>query len=342
VFRTSAFAEGWASLLGEIMMKFHRRKFLHLAANASALTAVPSIVWALDYPARPIHIVVGFPAGAPADIIARLFSQSLSERLGQGVVVDNRPGSAGNIGAQYVVNAPADGYTLLLITSAYATNPSLYRNPKYNLIRDIAPIAGINSGPFIMVVRPEFPAKSVAQFIAYAKANPGKINMASTGIGSPGHVLGALFEMLTGVELVHVPYTGNYISDLLGGQVQVAFSPPQSVAGYIQSGKFRALAVTTKSRSELLPTVPTVGETVPGYEGGGWIGIGAPRNTPASIVEKLGLETDAIVADISFDKQLANYLSVPMRMNRVQFAKFIADETEKWAKVIKFAGILPV
>ena len=318
-----------------------RRGFLRLVAGAAALPISLRNASALDYPNRPVHITVGFPAGGPADIIARLFAQSLSQRLGQPFIVENRPGSAGNIAAEYVVNAPADGYALLLITAAYATNPSLYRNLKYNLIKDIVPIACICSGSFFMVVSPDFPAKTVAEFITYAKANPGKIDMASTGVGSPGHVQGALFEMLTGVRLVHVPYTGNYVSDLLSGLVQVAFSPPTVVVGYVRSGKLRALAVTSKMRSDILPSVPTIGETVSGYDADGWIGIGAPRNTPEPIIEKLSQETRAIVADVAFDKRLANDAVVPMPMNSAQFGKFIADETEKWANVVKFAGIKP-
>ena len=323
-------------------MKVARRGLARLLAGAAALPITLRQASAVfDYPTKPVHITVGFPAGGPADIIARLFAQTLSGRLGQPVVVENRPGSAGNIGAEYVVNARADGYALLLITAAYTTNPSLYRNLKYSLIKDIAPVACICSGSFVMVVSPEFSAKTIAEFITYARANPGKINMASTGVGSPGHVQGALFEMLTGVKLVHVPYTGNYVSDLLSGQVQVAFSPPTIVVGYVRSGKLRALAVTSKMRSDMIPSVPTIGETVPGYDANGWIGIGAPRNTPEPIIEKLSHDTGAIVADAGFDKRLAKAAVVPMPMNSTQFGKFLADETEKWAKVVKFAGIKP-
>jgi tripartite-type tricarboxylate transporter receptor subunit TctC len=268
-------------------------------------------------------------------------AQGLSDRLGQPVIVENRPGAAGNIGAEYVAKAPADGHTLLLITTAYATNPSLYRNLNYNLIRDIAAVASINNAPFVMVVTPTFPAKTVAEFIAYAKGNPGKINMASTGIGSPGHVLGALFEMMTGVKLVHVPYAGNYLSDLLSGQVQVAFSPIQSLVGQIQAGKLPALGVTSATRSATLPDLPTIGETVAGYEGGGWLGIGAPRNTPSPVVEKLSQEINAIISDPAFAQRLATYAAVPMRMSPSEFGKLIADETEKWAKVVTFAGVKP-
>jgi tripartite-type tricarboxylate transporter receptor subunit TctC len=323
-------------------MKMERRQFLRMGAAAAVLPAFSRIVKAQAYPTRPVHIIVGFPAGSPADTIARLTAQSLTDRLGQQVVVDNRPGAAGNIAAEAVVRAPADGYTLLLITTAYTTNPSLFQNLSFNFLKDIAPVAGVDSAPFVMVVNPSFPAKTIPEFIAYAKANPGKINMASSGIGSPPHIFGALFEMMTGIELVHVPYTGNYLPDLLSGQVQIAFTPIQSLIGFIRADKLRALAVTSRLRSDAIPDVPTVGEFVHGYEASGWIGIGSPKGVPAQIIDVLNKKITAGLDEASIKARLEHLGAVPMPMAPPVFAKFLADETDKWAKVIKFAGIKPV
>jgi tripartite-type tricarboxylate transporter receptor subunit TctC len=323
-------------------MKVNRRHLLRMGATAAVLPAFSRIASGQAYPSRPVHIVVGFPAGSPADIIARLTAESLSERLGQQVVVDNRPGAAGNIAAEAVAKAPADGYTLLLITTAYTTNPSLFRNLSFNFLKDIEAVAGVNSAPFVMVVNPTFPAKTVPEFIAYAKANPGKINMATSGIGGPPHIFGALFEMMTSVKLVPVPYTGNYLPDLLSGQVQVAFTPIQSPIGFIRAGKLRALAVTSKTRSDAIPDVPALGEFVHGYEATGWIGIGAPKNTPDQITETLNRKITAGLDDPSVKARLAHLGAVPMPMAPSVFAKFLTKETDKWAKVIEFAGVKPM
>ncbi|MGD0025288.1 MAG: tripartite tricarboxylate transporter substrate binding protein [Xanthobacteraceae bacterium] len=322
-------------------MKLSRRRFLHLASGAAALPAMPRIASAQAYPSRPVRIIGGFPAGSASDIIARLAGQRLSERLGQQFVIDNRPGAGSNIGAELVVRAPPDGYTLLLITAANAINASLYENLNFNFIRDIAPIASIGGNPFVMVVNPSVPAKTVPEFIAYAKANPGKIDMASFGNGSALHVFGELFKMMTGVDLVHVPYRSSFMPDLLGGQVQVAFTPiPLSIA-YIRDGKLRALAVTTARRLEVLPDIPALGEFVPGYEASGWYGVGAPKSTSTEIIEKLNKEINAVVADPDMKARLIGLGVPPMSMAPAEFGKLIADETEKWAKVIKFAGIKP-
>ena len=276
-------------------MKLPRRQFLHLAAGAAALPAVSRIAWAQAYPTRPVRIIVGFAAGGAADIIARLIGQWLSERLGQPFVIENRPGAGSNIATEAVVRAPPDGYTLLLVGTANAINATLYDKLNFNFIRDIAPVAGIIRVPNVMVVNPSVPAKTVPEFIAYAKANPGKINMASGGIGTAAHVSGELFKMMAGVDMVHVPYRGAApaLTDLLGGQVQVMFASMPSSIEHIRAGKLRALAVTTATRSEALPDIPTVGEFVPGYEASAWYGVGAPKDTPAEIVDKLNKEINA-------------------------------------------------
>jgi tripartite-type tricarboxylate transporter receptor subunit TctC len=322
-------------------MKVDRRQLLRMGAAAAVLPAFSRSANAQAYPGRPVHIIVGFPAGSPADIITRLTAESLSERLGQPAIVDNRPGAAGNIAAEAVAKAPADGYTLLLITTAYTTNPSLFRNLNFNLLKDIAPVAGVNNAPFVMVVNPAFPARTVPEFITYAKANPGKVNMATSGIGGPPHIFGALFEMMTGVKLVPVPYTGNYLPDLLSGQVQVAFTPIQSPIEFIRAGKLRALAVTSRARSDAIPDVPAVGEFVHGYEATGWIGIGAPKSTPDEIIEMLNTKVTAGLDDPSIKARLARLGAAPMPMAPSEFGKFLADETDKWAKVIRFAGVKP-
>src|SRR5215468_6792196 len=267
-------------------MKLPRREFLHLTAGAAALPAVSRFAWAQAYPSRPVRFVVGFPAGGAPDIIARLAGQWLSERLGQQFVIENRPGFGGNIATEFVVRAPPDGYTLLAPVSTNAVNATLYANLNFNFRRDIAPIAGIANAPFVVVVAPSFPAKTISEFIAYAKANPGKINMASGGNGSSPHIFGELFQIMTGTELVHVPYRGAYMPDLIAGQVQVVFSPIPQALELIRTGQLRALAATTPKRQESLPDVPAVSEFVPGYEAAGWYGLGAPRGTPGEIVNK--------------------------------------------------------
>jgi tripartite-type tricarboxylate transporter receptor subunit TctC len=319
-------------------MKLHRRTLLHLAAGA-ALPATLHVSWAESYPTRQVRIIVGFPAGSGPDVVARLMGQWLSERLGQPVVIDNRPGVGGNIGTEVVVRAPPDGYTLLFVVAANAWDAALYANLNYNFMRDIALVAAIDATPFVMEVYPSFPAKTVPEFIAYAKANPGKINMATAGIGSGPHVYGALFNMMAGVDLVPVHYRGNPLPDLLGGQVQVFFGPIPSSIGYIRAEKLRALAVTGASRSEALPDIPTIGDFVPGYEATGWVGIGAPKSTPAEIVEKLNTEINAILKDPKVIAQLVNLGAVATPMSPADFEKLLAHETEKWGNVIKFAGI---
>ncbi len=324
-------------------MKLPRRKFLHLAAGAAALPTMSRVAWAQTYPTRPVHLIVGFAAGGPNDISARLMGQWLSERLGQQFVVENRPGAGGNVATELVVRAPADGYTLLLVPAPAAINATLYDNLSFNFIRDIAPVAGILRVPEVMVVNPSVPANTVPEFIAYAKANPGKINMASAGNGSVPHVAGELFKFMAGVDLVRVGYRGGgpALIDLLGGQVQVMFEPTLSTIAYIRAGKLRALAVTSATRSPALPDVPTVGEFVPGYEATAWFGIGAPKNTPTEIVDRLNTEVNAGLADPKIKDRLADLGGVGMPMSSVEFGKLIADETEKWAKVIHAANIKP-
>jgi len=322
-------------------MKLPRRTFLHLAAGAAALPAASRIARAQTYPTRPVRIVVGFPAGATPDIVARVAGQALSERFGQQFVIDNRPGAGSNIAAEIVARAPADGYTLLLTVSANAINATLYANLTFDFIRDIVPVGFIGDGPFVMVVTPAFPAKTVPEFIAYAKANPGKINMASQGSGLATHLMGELFKMMAGVDLVHVPYRSNYMADLLGGQVQVAFAPMPSVIEYVGDGRLRALAVTTATRWRLLPDIPAIGEFVPGYDASGWNGIGAPKSTPTEIVEKLNNEINAVIADPKIEAHLIDLGIKPMAMTPADFGKRIAADTAKWAKVIRFANIKP-
>src|SRR5262245_57158725 len=324
-------------------MKLPRRNFLHLAAGATALTVVSRIASAQTYPTRPVRIIVGFAPGGATDIMARLMGQSLSERLGQQFVVENRPGAASNVGTEAVGNAAPDGYTLLVVTSVNAINATLYEKLNFNLIRDVAPVASTHREPFVMEANPSVPVKTVAEFIAHAKANPGKINMASAGIGSGNHISGELFKMMTGVNLVHVPYRGGgpALVDLLGGQVQVMFATMSSSIEYVRAGKLRALAVTTETRSPVLPDIPTVAEFVPGYESSFWTGVGAPRNTPADIVEKLNKEINVALADPKMRARLADLGGTPLPGSPAQFGKLIVDETEKWGKVIKFAGIKP-
>ena len=322
-------------------MKLPRRNFLHLAGAAAALPAVSRIARAQTYPSRPVRLIVPLaPAGA-SDITARLIGQWLSERLGQQFVIENRPGSGGNIGTETVVRASADGYTLLMVGGWNAINATLYDKLSFNFIRDIAPVAGINREPYVIAVHPSVPAKSVLEFIAYAKAKPGKVSMASAGIGTPGHVSGELFKMMAGVNMVHVPYRGAApaLADLLAGQVQVTFASMTSSIEYIRAGRLRALAVTTMSRAEALPDIPTVGEFVPGYEATAWFGIGAPRNTPAEIVDKLNKEINAGLADPKIKGRLADLGSTPFPGSPADFGKLIADETEKWDNVIRALNI---
>jgi tripartite-type tricarboxylate transporter receptor subunit TctC len=319
----------------------HRRQFLHLAAGAAALPAVLRFAWAQAYPSRPVRLIVGFtPASAP-DIIARLMGQWLSERLGQQFVIDNRPGGGGNIGTEAVVRASPDGYTLLMVGGWNAINATLYDKLSFNFLRDIAPVAGIIRERIVMVVHPSFPAKTVPEFIAYAKANPGKVTMASPGNGSSPHVSGELFKMMAGIDMIHVPYRGGgqVMTDLIAGQVQVSFIGLTVAINHIRSGKVRALAVTTATRSDVLPDIPTVGDFVPGYEASAFFGVGAPRNTPAEIIDKLNKEINAGLSDPELRRGLAKGGGAVLAGSSADFGKFIGDETEKWAKVIKFAGI---
>jgi len=322
-------------------MSLPRRKFLHLATGIAAASVFADFASALDYPTRPVHFIVGFPPGGAPDILAWLLGQSLSERLGQTFVVENRPGAGTNIATELVVRAAPDGYTLLLIGTPNMINASLFANLKYNFVRDIAPIGTIGRNPFVMVVNPSFPAKTVAEFIAYAKANPGKINMTSTGTGNLTHFSGELFKMMAGIDMLHVPGHGEMEaqSDLLTGRVQVMFDPIVSSIGYIKAGTLRALAVTTGTRLEMLPDVPTVGEFLPGYAVDAILGVGAPKGTPAEILDKLNKEIGASLADPNIKTRLAALGFLPAAMTPAQFGKFIADETEKWAKVVKFAGV---
>ena len=297
------------------------------------------IAWAETYPTRPVRVIVGQPAGTAADIIARLLGQWLSERLGQPFIVENRPGAGSNIGTEAVAHSPPDGYTLLLVLATNAINATLYENLNFNFIRDIAPVASIGGIPFVMVVNPSLPDKTVPEFHAYDKANPGKINMASPGNGTAPHVYGELFKAMAGVDLVHVPYRSNPLPDLLAGQVQVYFTAIPSSIGYIRTGALSALAVTTATRSELLPDIPTVGEFVLGYEASAWQGVGVPKNTPTEIIEKLNKGINAGLADANMKARLADLGAVPTPMTLSEFGKFIADETEKWGEVIQTAGI---
>lgn len=324
-------------------MKAARRRFLHLAASAAALPFAPHLAKAQAYPSRPVHLVVGFPPGGPTDIAARPMGQWLSERLGQQFVVENRPGAGSNIGTEMVVRAPADGHTLLLAYSANAINATLYDNLSFNFIRDIAPVASISREATVMVVNPSFPAGTIPEFVAFAKANPGRINFASGGHGTPPHVVGELFKLMAGVNLTHVPYRGGApaVNDLLGGQVQVMFASPSISIEHVRAGRLRALAVTTATRSQALPDVPTVGEFLPGFEASVWLGIGAPRNTPAEIIDRLNKEINAALADPGISSRFAGFGSTVLPGSPSDFGKLIADETEKWAKVIRAANIKP-
>jgi tripartite-type tricarboxylate transporter receptor subunit TctC len=322
-------------------MNFPRRKFLHLAAGTTMAAVWPRRARALDYPTRPVRLVDGFAAGGAVDIVARILCQWLSQRLGQPFVVDNKPGAATNIATEEVVRAAPDGYTLLWTTTANTTNATIYDKLSFNFIRDIAPVGTIDRFPLVMEVNPAVPAKTVPEFVAYAKANPGKINYGSGGIGTIQHVAGELFKFMTGVDLVHVPYRGAalVLNDLLAGQVQLSFSPIASSLGYIRADRLRALAVTGTMRSPALPDLPTVSEFLPGYEASAVDGIGAPKNTPAEIIDKLNTEMNAALADPAITARLADLGSIPLSMTPAEYRALIAADTEKWAKVIKFAGI---
>ena len=322
-------------------MKIPRRAFLRLAAGAVVLPALPRIALAETYPSRPVHIVVGFAAGSASDIVARLIGQRLSERLGQPFVIENKGGAGGTLGAETVVRASPDGYTLLACSSADAVNATLYDKLNFIFLRDTVPVASIASGPLVLVVNPSFPAKTVPEFIAYAKANPGKINFGSAGIGTVVHVAGELFKAMAGVNMVHVPYRGlaPALIDLMGGQVQAVFSTMPPAIKFVEAGKLRALAVTSKARYEALPDLPAVGDFLPGYESTITFGLSAPKNTPAEIIEKLNKETNAALADPRFKARLADLGTVDVPMTSAAFGKLLADETEKWGKVIRAANI---
>jgi len=320
-------------------LKLPRRNFLHLAAGAVALPAVSRIAQAQTYPTRPLHLTLGYAPGGAPDIVARLIGQWLSERLGQPCVIDNRPGAGSNIGTELVVRSPPDGYTLLYITMANATNATLYDNLNFNFIRDIAPVAGVIDVPNLVTVNPSLSVKTIPQLVAYAKANPGKLNFGAAN-GGTVQLSGELFKMMTGVDIVHVPYRSQAqaATDLMAGQMQVSFDVMPTTIEFVRAGKLRALAVTTAMRSAALPDIPAVGEFVTGYEASSWHGIGVPKNTPPEIVEKLNREINTGLADSRMKAHLADLGGVPMPMSPPDFGKFIAEETEKWAKVIKFAG----
>lgn len=324
-------------------MKLRRRQFVHLVAGAAMLPAASRIAKAQGYPRRPVRIIVGFTAGGAFDLTARLVGQWLSQRLGRQFIVENRPGAGTNIATEAVVRAPADGHTLLLCGAINAINATLYEKLNFDFQRDLAPVASIIRFPNVIDLNPSFPAKTIPEFIAHAKANPGKVNMASPGNGTSQHLSGELFKMMTGVKLVHVPYRGapQALTDLIGGQVQVSFDPLPPAIELIRSGKVRSLAVTTAVRSDALPDVPTVGEFVPGYEASGWNGIAAPRGTPIEIIEKLNIEINAGLADPGTRTKLTSLGGMVLAGSTADFAKLIADETDKWGKVIKFAGVKP-
>jgi tripartite-type tricarboxylate transporter receptor subunit TctC len=324
-------------------MKLPRRTLIRSAAAALAAVALPRLAAAQQYPSRPVRIVAGFAAGGGVDVTARLIGQWLAERLGQSFVIENRTGAGGNVGTEAVVNAPPDGYTLLLATVPNAVNASLYEKLNFNFIRDTAPVAGIIRVPMVMLLNPSVPAMTVAEFIAYAKANPEKVNMASAGNGSAPHMAGELFKMMAGVNLVHVPYRGQgpALSDLLGGQVQVLFAATPGTTDYIATGKLRALAVTSAARAEVLPQLPVIADVVPGYEASQWYGISAPKNTPAEIVGRLNREINAAITDPGMKARLAAIGGEPLPGSAAEFGRLIAEETEKWAKVVRAAGIKP-
>jgi tripartite-type tricarboxylate transporter receptor subunit TctC len=324
-------------------LKLPRRKFLHLTACAAALPVVSRIAWAQAYPTRPVRLMVGFAAGGGYDIVARLIGQWLSERLGQPFVIENRPGAGTNIATEAVVRAPPDGYTLLLIGSTNAINATFYQKLNFNFVDDIAPVSSITQQPQAMLANPSFPAKTIPEFIDYAKANPGKVNMSSSGVGTISHLAGELFKMMAGVNLVHVPFGGNSpaLTALLGGQVDVSVASLPSSIEYMRTGKLRGLGVTTAMRAEALPDVPSVGEFVTGYDVTAWYGVGAPKGTPVDIIDKLNNEIDAGLADPKLKARLADLGGTALALSPTDFGKFIAEETEKWGKVIRAANIKP-
>jgi tripartite-type tricarboxylate transporter receptor subunit TctC len=320
-------------------MKLPRREFLHLAAGAAALPALSCPVWAQAYPARPVHLIVTFPAGSAPDIIARLAGQHLSERLGQQFVIENKPGAGGNIATEYVAKAEPDGYTILMPVSTNAVNVALYRNLNFDFIRDIAPIAGIAKTAFVVVVPASFSASTLAELITHLKANPGKVNMGSAGIGTSPHVCGELFQLMTGTKMIHVPYRGNYMPDLLAGQVHVVFNPIAQALPLIREGKLRALGVTTATRTAVLPEIPAIGEVVKGYDAFGWYGLGAPAKTPPEIINRLSVTMTEALANPKVQERFLQLGVEPMPLDPAGFARHIAEEAEKWAKVIKAQGI---
>ena len=324
-------------------MKLLRRKFLHLAAGAAALPAVSRIAHGQTYPSRPVRIIVPFAPAGPNDIIARVLGQWLSERFGQPFVIENRPGAATNVGTEAVVNATPDGYTVLIVSSPHAINATLYEKLHFNFMRDIAPVAGIMRVPNVMVVAQTFPAKSVPEFISYAKVNPGKLNFASSGIGASNHMSGELFKIMTGIEVMHVPYrsSGPALTDLLGGQVQVMFDAITSTIEYIKADKLRPLAVTSAPRSALIPEIPVMSDFVPGYEVSNWFGLGMPRSTPAEVINRLNIAVNEGLTDSKLKGRFADLGGTPLPGSPADFGKLIADETEKWGKVIRTANIKP-
>jgi tripartite-type tricarboxylate transporter receptor subunit TctC len=322
-------------------MKLPRRRFLHLAAGAAALPAAFRNAWAQAYPARPVRMIVGFTPGGPTDIAARLMGNWLSERFGQPFVIENRPGAGSNIATEAVVNSAPDGYTLLVVSTSATVSATFYRNLSFNLIRDVAPVAGIVRVPLVMVVHPSVPAKTVPEFIAYAKADPGKINMASVGNGTTPHMAGELFKMKAGVDMLHVPYRGAApaLTDLIGGRAQVMFEGMLSLVEHIRVGRLRPLAVTTAARAQVLPDVPTVGEFLPGYEASVWFGIGAPRHTPAAIIDTLNREINAGLADPKLNARLAELGGTVLALSPAELAKLFAEDIEKWGKVVRAANV---
>ena len=332
-----------AQVRGASPVKLLRREFLYLAPGAAAFPTVSRIAWAQTYPSRPVHLIVGFAAGGGYDVAARVMGQWLSKRLGQQFVIENRPGASTNVATEVVVRAPADGYTLLLVGLASAINATLYEKLNFTFIRDVAPVAGIIGGPLVMVVNPSVPAKTVPEFIAYAKANPGTVNMGSAGIGSGGHLAGELLKMRAGIDMVHVPFrgAGPALTGVLGAQVEVIFASAPSSIALIRSGKLRGLAVTSTMRLEALPDLPTVGEFVPGYEVNVWFGVGAPKGTSADVIDKLNKEINAGLADPTIKARLEDLGGIPMPMTPDEFGKMIAEDTQKWAKVVRAANIKP-
>jgi len=326
-----------------MIAKFSRRQFLHLAASAVALPAISGIAQAQTYPSRPVRLIVPFAAGGGTDITARVIAQWLSERLGQQFVIDNRPGGGTNIGTEAAAKASPDGYTLLMVGTSNTVNPALYDKLNFNFIRDIAPVGGVIRAPFVLVVDPSMPVGTVPEFISYTKANPDKVNMASSGSGAGSHMTGELFKMMAGINLVNVPYRGGApaVADLVGGQVQVMFDVLSESIEFIRAGRLRPLAVTTAVRSEALPDLPTVGDFLPGYEASAWFGIGAPRDTPAGIIEKLNKEINAGLADPRMKARFADLGATVFMGSPADFGKFMSEEIEKWGKVVKFAGMKP-